>query len=66
MVSSWSLFLDSRKGYEKAEGSGRIKMWQRRGDFLFIEMNANMSQNSSTATAGINSNFPVGQRGLQI
>ena len=66
MVSSWSLFLDSMKGYEKAKGCRRIEMWQHRGDFLFIEMNANMSQNSNTATAGTNSNFPAGQRGLQI
>ena len=66
MVSSWSLFLDSVKGYEKAKGRRRIEMWQDRGDFLFIEMNANMSQNSNTATARTNSNFPAGQRGLQI
>lgn len=41
-------------------------MWQRRGTFLFIEMNANVSQNSNKTTADISSNFPVGQRGLQI
>lgn len=51
---------------KKAKGSRRIEIWQDRGDFLFIEMNANMSQNSNTATAGTNSNFPAGQRGLQI
>lgn len=39
-------------------------MRQRRGNFPFIEMNANMNQNSNKATTGINSNFPIGQREL--